>query len=227
MASNSQVKDWLLADDSCLPANRLPLLRSMLGKRLINIQRFIFGSLDEYEFQISHQDFFRKGDGPTIFELEGLSPIYFKPYYSYHWDEKAIDVGLEPLGRGIVEGHAGYRRYTLHDREYVDEQLCQCIGQHIRKVRILIRRPEVFGDVPRALQDGIEVSFDSGTVVVVSYYLNEATTRTMQLLYSEEIRWDVVGYAIDVVKGRVPWRYRFNRWKWRALDRLGRRFRLD
>lgn len=227
MVSDSSVKDWLLADDSCLPTNQRPLLRSMVGRRLINIQRFISGSPEEYEFHIDYQDFFRKGRGPMIFQLEDLPPIHFRPYYSYHWDEKSIDVGLEPLGRGIVEGHAGYRLYTLHDREYVDERLYQCIGQRIHTIRILIRLPELSQDTPRALQDGIEVSFEGGTVVVVSYYLNEATTRSLQLLYPEEIRWEVVGYAIDVVKGRVPWPYRFNRWKWRFLDRLGRRLGLE
>lgn len=223
MVSNSQVKDWLLADTSRLPTNQLPLLRTMVGKRLVNIQRFIFGSLGEYEFQIDHQDFFRQGDGPMMFELEGIPPIYFKPYYSYHWDEKSIETSLESPGRGIVEGRDGYHPYTLYDREYVDEQLYQCIGQCVRRVRILFRLPEVFKDAPRALQGGIEVNFENGTTVIVSYYLNQATTRRMQLLYPEEIQWEIVRYTMDVTKGRIPWLYRFNRWKWRALDRLEQR----
>ncbi len=228
MVSSPPPKDWLLADDSYLPTNQLPLLRSMIGMRLINIQRFIFASPDAYEFQIKHQDFFRQGHGPLMFELEGIPPIYLKKSYTYHWDEKSIDVSLEPPGRGIVKDSSGtYFCYSLQDKgEYIDEQLYQCIGQHLLKLRILVRQAEFSKDVPRALQAGIEMSFDGGTVIIVSYYLNKATTRTLQLLYPTEIQWNAVKHAIDVEKGRIPWQYRFNRWWWRALDRFGRRFGL-
>jgi hypothetical protein len=219
-------RDWLLADDSYLPTNQLPLLRSFVGQRLVNIRRYIAGSLEHYEYPIEPRDFFRKGEGPMIFDMDDLPPVHFRPCYSYHLDEKSIDVGLEPLGPGVVEGYEGeryYHPYTLYDHEYVDEGLMMCIGQRVEWMRILIRLPEVSKDFHRARQGGVEVSFENGMVIIVSYYLNKATTRSMQLLYPEEIRWEIVRYAIDVMKGRTPLLYRFNRWMWRALERLGRR----
>jgi hypothetical protein len=71
--SNSRHRDWLEANDSYLPTNQLPLLRSMLEKRLINIQRFISVLPDTWidRGPAKRQDFFRKALGTTVFELDG------------------------------------------------------------------------------------------------------------------------------------------------------------
>lgn len=206
-----------------MPTNQLPLLRSMFGRRLINIQRSVWNF--EFELHNHGQDFFRKAFGETIFEMEGLPLIYFDDS-KYNRFEISIRVGLNPPHKFRAEQDGLARRYTLNDGEYIDDRLRQLPGQHILKMRILIRKPDLPRDRAQALQDGIEMSFDNGTTIVLSYYLNESQGREFQILYPEEIPWHTVEHTVDVAKGNISWKYRFNRWKWRALDRLGRRFDL-
>jgi hypothetical protein len=215
--------DWLAVDTAYLPTSQLPLLRSMLARRLINIQRSIHGTPERE--MIKPKNFFRKGHGITILELEDLAPVYFS-YLKYNRDEISLDVSLEPPGFGLEELGLAHR-YTLYDQEYVDDRLYHLVGQRILKMRILIRKPDLPRDKAQALQDGIEMTFDSGTTIIISYYLNELQNSLLQILYPEEIPWYAVEYSVDVARGRIPWRYRFNWWKWRALDRLGRRFGLE
>jgi hypothetical protein len=93
-------------------------------------------------------------------------------------------------------------------------------------MRILIRKPNLPRDKAQALQDGLELTFENDTTIIISYYLNALQAREFQILYPEEIPWHAVEYIVDVARPRISWRYRFNRWKWRALDRLGRRLDL-
>ncbi|MBI4739590.1 hypothetical protein HY772_08700 [Candidatus Woesearchaeota archaeon] len=221
---NEGGQDWLKADDSYLPTNQLPLLRSMLGRRLINIKRIIRYSpatwINEYHIVPEIKAFFRKADAPVIFEMEGLPPIYFLDSgYDPHFDEYSIGVTQKSPYRDQVSEQT----YTLNDRKYLDDRLFQLINQRIQKIRILIRTVEYYQDTPRALQDGIEITFDNGTAIVLSYMLGESAVDILQIFYPEEVRWDAVQYKIDIVKGRLPWLYRFRRWMWRALDRTGRR----
>jgi hypothetical protein len=212
-------RDWLRADDSRLPTNQLPLLQSMLGKRLLNIERFIFSTPEKES--MDRKDFFRKGDGPIIVKLADLSPVYFRDSYTYDWDEKSINVSFELPEPGYISSGI-YHPHSLRDSKPIDRHLHGCIGQKINSIRILIRRAEAITDIPRALEDGIEITFANGSVFIISYYLNEIVARRLQVLYPEEVRWDLVSYAINV-EGSVPLLYRFNRWKWRALDRFSRR----
>jgi hypothetical protein len=217
--------DWLDVDLSELPTNQLPLLRSMLGRGLVNIHR----SIMNLEFELAQvekgQNFFRKAFGETIFEMEGLPFIYFDDC-KYNRHEISIRVSSNPPHRFGAEQHGLARRYTLKDGEHVDDRLRQLPGRRILKMSILIRRPDLPRDKAQALQDGIAMAFDNGTTVIVSYYLNQLQGREFQLLYPEEIPWQAVEYTVDVAKGNISWIYRFNRWKWRALDRLTRRFDL-
>ncbi len=217
--------DLLHVDISELPTNQLSLLRSMIGRRLINIQRSIWNVEFELPGHNYGQDFFRKAFGETIFEMEGLPLIYFDDS-KYNRHEISIRVSINPPHIFGAERFGEAKRYTLDDRAYVDDCLRQLPGQRILKMRILIRKPDLPRDRAQALQDGIEILFDHGTTIVLSYYLNERQEREFQILYPEEIPWHVVEYIVDVTKGKISWKYRFNRWKWRALDRLGRRFDL-
>lgn len=215
--------DWLDVDVSELPVNQLPLLREMIGRRLINIQRSIRDSPDDD--QIRRQDFFRKARGPIIFDLEGLAPVYFRDD-TYHEHEISIGVSTRPLGLGL-EVHGLARRYTLHNSDYVDERLSPVLGQRLLKARILIRKPYLLRDKAQALQDGIQMVFEHGTTIIIGYYLAEMQGRELQILYPEEIPWHVLEYVVDIEKGNISWKYRFNRWKWRALDRLARRIGIQ
>jgi hypothetical protein len=220
--------DWLEVDTSELPTNQLPLLQSMMGRRLVSIQRSIWNSeldpeIGSYRFA-SLQEFFRKAWGSIIIEMEGLPLIYFydSKYYRY---EISIGVSTEPLPmRSEVDGLA--RRYNINDSQYVDDRLSQLPGQRLLKMRILIRKPHLPRDKAQALQDGIEMTFENGTTIVISYYLNALQAREFQILYPEEIPWQAVEYIVNVSRPRISWRYRFNYWKWRALERLGRRLDL-
>ncbi len=223
MSLNPYGKDWKDADGSFLPTNQLPLLRSMLGRPLISIYRIIPDFSFEKEMY-SQGDYFRKASGRMIFELEGLEPICFNNS-KYGADEISIDVGLESPKFKSKE-HPWWRHFTLNDREYVDDNLYSLIGQKIFRMRILIRRPQFPRYKARALQDGIEMVFDNGATIIISFYLNTGQYRLFQILYLEEIAWQAVEYTVDVSSGRVPWRYRFHRWKWRAIDRLERRLGL-
>jgi hypothetical protein len=220
--------DWLEVDTSELPTNQLPLLQSMLGRRLINIQRSISNSELHPEFGSSDfaslPEFFRKAWGPIIVEMEGLPPIYFydSKYYRY---EISIGMSTEPLPMGF-EANGLARRYILNDRQYVDDRLSQLSGQRLLKMRILIRKPNLPRDKAQALQDGLEMTFENGTTIIISYYLNVLQAREFQILYPEEIPWQAVEYIVDVARPRIGWRYRFNYWKWRALERLARRWNL-
>ncbi len=229
-SSNSPRRDWLEADESYLPTNQLPLLRSMLGKRLSNIQRFISDSPDtwvgEDRILTKRHDFFRQAFGTTLLELEGLPPIYFIDSYSYalDFDEYSIAVSVTPKrGVPVPNGLLGYQCYTLLDPQHVDDRLRTLIGQHIRKMRILVRAVEYHKDTPRALQDGIEINFDNGTTIILTYMLDKDNVDALRICYPEEVRWEAVQYRIDVAKGRLPKLYRFRRWWWRAIDRAGRR----
>jgi hypothetical protein len=229
MSSNPSHRDWLEADDSYLPTNQLPLLRNVLGRRLLNIQRFISDPPDTWigkgRILTDRQDFFRKAHGPIMFELEGLPPICFRDSYSYalDFDEYSIAVNLDSRWQETIGKSTRDQRYTLHDREYVDDRLYHLIGQRINKMQILIRTIEYHKDTPRALQDGIEMSFDNDITIILSYMLDESGVDALKILYTEEVRWQAVLYKIDIVKGKLPLSYRFRRWWWRALDRAGRR----
>jgi hypothetical protein len=98
------------------------------------------------------------------------------------------------------------------------------IGQRISRMQILIRAVEYHKDTPCALQDGIEINFDNGTTIILTYMLDKDSVDALRILYPEEVRWEAVQYKIDVAKGRLPKLYRFRRWWWRALDRAWRRF---
>lgn len=217
--------DWLDVDTSELPSNQLPLLRSMLGRQLVNIQRSIWSTEFELPGHSHGQDFFRKAFGVIIFEMEGLPPIYFDDT-KYNRYEISIRVSINPPHKFRAEQDGLAKRYTLYDSAYVDDRLRQLLGHRILNMQILIRKPDLPRDKAQALQDGIVMLFDNGTTIVVSYYLNALQGREFQILYPEEIPWHAVEYIVDVAKGTVSWRYRFNRWKWRALDRLGRRLDL-
>jgi hypothetical protein len=221
--------DWLEVDTSELPTNQLPLLQSMLGRRLVNIQRSIWNTeldpeVGSFRFA-SLQEFFRKAWGPVIIEMKGLPLIYLydSKYYRY---EISIGVSTEPLPMGAEVGDLA-RRYTLNDSQYVDDRLLDLPGQCLLKMRILIRKPHLLPrDKAQALQDGIEMTFENGTTIIISYYLNKLQAREFQILYPEEIPWKAVEYVVDVSRPRISWRYRFNYWKWRALERLGRQLDL-
>ncbi len=201
----------------------------MIGRRLIDIQRSIWNidlpsEVPSYDFA-RLEDVFRKAGGPVIVEMEGLPPIYFNDS-KYDTHEISIDVSIKPPPLGYeLRGDA--RRYTLRDGQYVDDRLSQLSGQRLLKMRILIRKPHRYREKAQALQDGIELTFESGTTIIISYFLNVLQADYFQILYPEEIPWHAVEYTVDVSRPRISWRYRFNYWKWRALDRLGRRLGLD
>ncbi len=221
--------DWLEVDTSELPTKQLPLLRDMIGRRLIDIQRSIANyelpsEVPSYDFA-RLEDVFRKAGGPVIVEMEGLPPIYFDDS-EYYRHEISINVSIKPLSLAL-EPRGDARRYTLRDSQYVDDRLSQLAGQRLLKMRILIRKPHRYREKAQALQDGIELTFENGTTIIVSYFLNMLQADYFQILYPEEIPWHAVEYIVDVGRPRISWRYRFNYWKWRALDRLERRLGLD
>jgi hypothetical protein len=167
-----QEDGWL--EDGTLPSNQLPLLRSMLGRHLINIQRSL--SVEAAENNRKGQDF---------------------------------------LGWG--------RRFTLHDRDYVDDRLHSLMGQRLMEMYILIRKHELRGDQYRALQDSLQMTFENGTTIILCYFLGSEAD-DLHICYPEEVRWDAVRYKINVARGRFPSLYRFNRWKWRFMYYLGERY---
>ncbi len=217
--------DWLDIDVSELPTNQLPLLRSMLGRQLVNIRRSIWSTEFELPGHNHGQDFFRKAFGETIFEMEGLPSIYFDDF-KYNRYEVSIRVSINPPHKFGAEQFGLAKCYTLYDSAFVDDRLRQLPGHRILGMQILIRKPDLPRDKAQALQDGIAMLFDNGTTAILSYYLNELQAREFQILYPEEIPWRTVEYIVDITKGNVSWRYKFNRWMWRALERLGRRLDL-
>ncbi len=203
---------WL--EDFFLPSNQLSLLRSMLGCCLINIQRSLSNTPQDSIF--AGQDFFRKSSKAIVLELENLPLIYIDDY-RYHKQERSIAVSLELSGFGGWErSGGGGRRFTLHNREYVDDRLYGLIGQRLIEIHLLIRKHELRGDRYRALQDSLQLTFENGTTIVICYFLG-SLAGALQIRYPEEIRWEAVRYKIDISKGKFPWGYRFNRWKWRLL----------
>jgi hypothetical protein len=207
------------ADDSYLPSNQLPLLRGMLGRRLINIQKYVFGSPDawinEYHAVPENSAFFRMADGVTVFDMEdSLSVCFGWLDYAPVFDEYSIKVtSKSPTLEKTRYGKNWH--YTLSDRQYVDEKLLNLIGRRIQKIRLLIRTVEYNKDTPRALQDGLEMTFDDNTTIILSYMLWDEAVRYLQILYPDEVRWDAVQYKIDIAKWRLPWLYRLRRWIWR------------
>jgi hypothetical protein len=109
MEPNPYGGDWLEVDTSQLPTNQLPLLRSMLGRRLVNIQRSLRNSPDED--RSTPRTFFRKAWGPVIIEMENMPPIYFDDY-KYDRYEISIGVSTEPFPLGF-ETHGLAQRYLM------------------------------------------------------------------------------------------------------------------
>jgi hypothetical protein len=213
-----QEDGWL--EDGNLPSNQLPLLRSMLGRHLINIQRSL--SVEAAENNRKGQDFFRKSLGTVVVQLEGLPLIYIDDY-RYYKQERSIDVSLELPGFGGWEYVGWGRRFTLHDRDYVDDRLHSLMGQRLMEMYILIRKHELRGDQYRALQDSLQMTFENGTTIILCYFLGSEAD-DLHICYPEEVRWDAVRYKINVARGRFPSLYRFNRWKWRFMYYLGERY---
>ncbi len=202
---------WL--DDLLLPSNQLPLLRRIIGKRLVNIQRSL--SVKDVERNTKGRDFFRKRTEKVVMELEELPLIYIDDYW-FHKQERSIDISLDPRGFGNAERNGRYRRFNLYDLDYVDDVLYSLIGQRISQIYILIRKRELRGDQYQALQDGLQLNFENGKSIFICLRL-DVNREDLTIVYPEEIRWDMVRYKIDVTKGRFPWKYRLNRWIWRAM----------
>lgn len=203
---------WL--DDSFLPSNQLSLLQRMVGKRLVNIQRLLL--VDSVKLYGDGKDFFRKRSGPILIELENLPPICVDDY-RYYEQERSLDISLDSqLFSEREEDDEDYRRFTLLDVDYVDDDLHYLINQKIIHIYILIRKQEIHGDQYRALQDGLQINFEGGGSIIICLRLG-TLPGFPQICYPNEVRWDAVCYKINVKGGRLPWQYRLRRWFWRAI----------
>lgn len=214
--------NWCV-DSWNLPTDSLPLLRDMLGRQLINMTRFCWFSPDAWEslFGVNRRALFRKDTGVLAIELANRPPIYFGPG-SETFSVMVISGADEP--RISYCGFTGYFyrwRVTLHDREYVDEGLYQLLGRRVTDMKILIRRAESVRWAPRPLQSGLEITFDNGTTIVLSFYLDREEDWDFFILYPEEVAWNVVIDVIDVASGQRDLRYLGRKLMWKILNCLG------
>jgi hypothetical protein len=168
--SNLYQNLWLF-----LPSNHKRLLSLTIGKKLIEIERFLFDKPERFVIfpEQKKADFFSRNPGAVQFWFEG------NVRHSLTIDDSQFSILLTPHFFKASEFDKLYRLSKI-DRQFVEKGFKDCLGKICQDIKIWT----YFEDYAQgeAAQAGISYVFSNGSELLYSIYLHGDLTEDFLLI---------------------------------------------